>query len=174
MCVAKLLRPDLYVRALEEVDLDWLAERGVKGVLVDVDNTLVPWKSREVSEAKKEWIARAKERFGGVCLLSNTIFGKRLKYLGETLGLAYVSRWGLGRKPSSGGLRAALAILGVEPSQAVMIGDQIFADVWAGKNGGVTTVLVDPEDPEKEFPSTRALRIFERGLRRRWAKELRG
>jgi len=39
--VAKLLRPDLYVRALEEVDLDWLAERGVKGVLVDVDNTLV-------------------------------------------------------------------------------------------------------------------------------------
>jgi len=81
---------------------------------------------------------------------------------------------GPGEKAVVGGLRAALEILGVEPSQAVMIGDQIFADVWAGKNGGVTTVLVDPEDPEKEFPSTRALRIFERGLRRRWAKELRG
>ena len=158
---------------MEDVDLDWLAERGVRGLLLDVDNTLVPWKSREVTEAKKEWVARAMERFAGVCLLSNTIFGKRLKYLSETLGIGAVRRWGMGRKPATGGLKAALEILGVGPSEAAIIGDQIFADIWAGKNGGLTTVLVDPEEPDKEFPSTRMLRVFERGLRRRWAKEMR-
>jgi putative phosphatase len=168
--LARKLRPDLCVKALEDVDLDWLAARGVRGVLLDVDNTLVPWKSREVTDAKRAWVEGAKERFG-VCLLSNTIFGHRLKYLGDMLGIGYVGRWGLGRKPFLGGLRVALRTIGVEAPRAVMIGDQIFADIWAGKNGGLTTVLVDAVNPHAEFPSTRLVRFFERGFRRRWAEE---
>jgi hypothetical protein len=170
MCLARRLRPDLYVDGLEDVDLGWLEARGVRGILIDVDNTLVPWKSRDVGEAKREWLRRAKEKFG-VCLLSNTIFGHRLKYLGEALGIDYVGRWGLGRKPGLGGLRAALRKMGVGASEAVMIGDQIFADILVGKRGGLTTVLVSPVDPGNEFFSTRIARLFERGLKKRWAEE---
>ncbi len=173
MTPAEQLKPDLLLHALEDLDLDLLASRGIRGIILDVDNTLTRWRSHEVLPQKAAWIERARQRFA-LCLLSNTIFGRRLRTLGESLGIPYLGFWGLSRKPSPRGTRAALRALGVEAAHACIVGDQVFADILAGKRCGLFTVLVDPVDPSSEFISTRLVRFFERPLRRAWAESEEG
>ncbi|MCD6352542.1 MAG: YqeG family HAD IIIA-type phosphatase [Armatimonadetes bacterium] len=171
--LARWLKPDLYVQAVEDVSLDWLADRGVEGVLLDVDNTLTRWRSHDIPEARRAWVEAAKQRFS-VCLISNTIFGRRLKALGAALDVPYVGRWGLGRKPSPAGVRAALKLAGVPAERACLIGDQVLTDILGGKLCGLLTVLVEPVDPASEFVVTRIARFIERPLRGAWRQELQG
>ncbi len=170
MSLARWLRPDLLVHALEDIEFDWLQDRGVRGLLLDVDNTIVPWRSREIPPQKRAWIDEAKKRFS-VCLLSNTIFFDRIRYLSDELGVSFVARAFWGRKPFPGGFRAALARIGVPANEAAMIGDQVFADILGGKIVGCVTILVDPVAPGNEFLGTRLVRWVERTLRERWWAE---
>jgi len=153
-------KPDLIVDRLEDLDQQMLLDRGIKGVLLDRDNTLTPWGSREVSPARREWIERAKAHFK-LCIVSNTIKGKRLSAVGADLGLPVVARWGLGRKPFGGGIRAALKITGTRPAESVIVGDQIFADILGGNRVGLLTVWVPPLN-QHEFVSTMCMRGAER------------
>ncbi|MBC7288214.1 MAG: YqeG family HAD IIIA-type phosphatase [Armatimonadetes bacterium] len=164
------MRPDLLVHAIEEIDLDWLHARGVRGLLLDVDNTILAWRSRTIPDAKRAWIEAAKRRFR-VCLLSNTIFMDRIRYVSRELGVDFVARAIFGRKPWSGGFRAALRKLGLQPQEAAMIGDQVFSDILGGNCVGCITVLVDPVDPRSEFIVTRLVRYAEAPLRRKWWQE---
>ncbi len=164
------LKPDLIVRGVENVDLEELWQRGIRAIILDVDNTLTAWRSEHIPAEKLQWIQRAKQRFK-MCLLSNTIFMRRLRRLGERLGIPYVGRWGLGRKPFRGGVSHALALMGADPRHTAIIGDQVFADVLAGKRMGMLTILVDPVAPEREMVLTRFWRVLERPLRRVWAEE---
>ena len=170
MTLARWLRPDLLVHAIEEIDFDWLEGRNVRGLLLDVDNTIVPWRSREIPDEKRSWIEQAKSRFA-VCLLSNTIFMDRLRHIASELGVDFVARAFCGRKPFPGGFREALRRIDIPASQAAMIGDQVFADVLGGKLVGCVTVLVDPVSPTNEFIGTRIVRCVERRLRERWWTE---
>lgn len=162
----ELLRPDMYVASLEGVDLDALAARGIKGLLIDRDKTLTAWRSREVSAARREWVAAAKERFS-LCVVSNTIFYRGVRAVGDSLGIPVVIRWGLGRKPLPGAFRAGLRQIGVAPAEAAMIGDQLFTDIAGAKLQGLFTVLVEPVHGP-EFPGTELIRPLERMLLRRW------
>jgi len=155
-----VFRPNQYVVALEDIDLDALAEAGIKGLLIDRDKTLTAWRSREVSPAKRQWIERAKERFS-LCLVSNTVFVKGIRAVAEDLGISVVCGWGLGRKPLPGAIRAALREMNVEPREAAIIGDQLFTDILGGNLLGLYTILVKPV-PGKEFPGTCLTRILER------------
>lgn len=162
----ELLRPDLYVASLEDVDLDALAARGIKGLLIDRDKTLTAWRSREVSAARRAWVAAARERFA-LCVVSNTIFYRGVRAVGDSLGVPVVARWGLGRKPFPGAFRAGLAQIGVAATEAAMIGDQLLTDIAGAKLQGLFTVLVEPVQG-REFPGTELIRPLERMLLRRW------
>jgi HAD superfamily phosphatase (TIGR01668 family) len=152
--------PDRCTGGLEDISLDELWAEGYRAILLDLDNTVTAWKSCEVPAAKAEWIGRAKERFG-VCIVSNTIRGERLKRLAAGFGIEHVARWWRGRKPSPQGLREAMARLASTPEQTVMIGDQVLTDIWAGRRAGVHTILVAPISPV-EFAGTKITRFFER------------
>lgn len=168
---AEKLRPDAVFRRVEDINPDWLAAQGIRAVLLDLDNTLTAWRSEELPESKRQWVEELKTRFG-VCLVSNTVFGGRLRRVGQRLGIPVVGRWGLGRKPGTGGLRDAMRLLGAKPEETVMIGDQVFTDVLAGKRAGVMTILVEPVDRRREFFGTRLARLRERGLWERWWAEV--
>lgn len=170
MILARWLRPDLLVRAIEEIDFEWLKAHGVHGLLLDVDNTIVPWRSREIPAEKRQWIEEAKKQFA-MCLLSNTIFMDRIRYLAQELAVPFVARAFWGRKPFPGGFRAALSRIGLPPEQVAMIGDQVFADVLGGKIVGCVTVLVDPVAPGNDFIATKLVRGIESRLRRRWWRQ---
>ena len=156
----ELFRPDQYVSALERVDLDELADMGIRGLLVDRDRTLTAWRSRQLSPEKREWLAAARERFS-VCIVSNTLFRRGVQALAQELGVPAVCRWGLGRKPFRGAIREALRIIDVQPAEAVMIGDQLSTDILGGNRQGLHTILVRPV-PGPEFCTTRVTRVFER------------
>jgi len=158
-------RPDIIVSRMEDLDQDDLWDRGIRGIVLDLDNTLCFWGGTEVSPGRRAWVERAKERFA-VCILSNTYKSRRLRRVGEDLGLPALARWGLGRKPYRGGFRAALKLTGTRPEETVMIGDQVFADVLGGNRYGMLTVWV-PKISAHEFISTRLVRGLERFVLRR-------
>ena len=167
----ELLAPDQVARSVSEIDLDALAVRGTEGLIIDVDNTLiagtrdVPCNAIGLDEATRSWLSRAKSMFR-LCLLSNSVRGRRARQLAEELGIPGVSVWGLGRKPLRGGVWAALRQIGTAPEHTAMIGDQLLTDVLAGNRCGLYTIWVERISP-REFIGTRANRIIEGWCARR-------
>lgn len=164
-------RPDIIVDRLEHLDQQELLRRGIKGVLLDLDNTLCAWGQREISEPRRAWLEQAKRDFR-LCIVSNTFKGgKRLCAVGADLGLPTVARWGLGRKPFAGGIKAALRTTGTAPAQTAIIGDQIFADILGGNRLGLLTVWIPPLD-RSEFLTTQCIRGAERKVLERLGCEI--
>lgn len=139
-----------------------LVAKKISAVLLDLDNTLVNWKSREVEEETHAWIDECKSLGLKLCLVSNTRNPSRLAALSEVFGIPYAK----GRmKPSRDAFQDALRIVGTEPSETAMIGDQMFTDVWGGNRLGLITILVRPRHP-REFFGTKVSRILERVISR--------
>ena len=149
------LVPAEAVEALWDIDLDGLRSRGVTAILVDLDNTITPWRSLEVPDRIGEWLEAAKQQFR-VCMVSNTSKLKRLSILRERLGIE-----GLGFVSKPWGMRRAMRKLEVEPEEAVVIGDQLLTDVLGGNMAGAHTVLVKPLSSD-EFFATKLTRLVER------------
>lgn len=118
-----------------------LADRGIKLVLADLDNTLVPYKvtcpPAEVIAWKEELGAAGITLF----LLSNSRKPGRAKAFAEQLGIPYQGHSG---KPKKAGYLKAMERMGVAPEETVMVGDQIFTDTLGANNAGVTPLLIRP------------------------------
>lgn len=154
-----LLCPTRYCpTGITEVSIADLQKAGVRAVLLDLDNTLVPWQGTEVPDGVQAWLDELRASGIRTYLISNTRFGKRLKMLSARFEIPYVRRaW----KPRKRGFEEAMQQLGVAPDETVMIGDQMFTDVLGGNRMGLTTVMVRPM-ARREFLGTRVSRVFER------------
>lgn len=150
------LRPDAYFTGVTSVSAQWLAERGLSGVLVDLDNTLAPRDTHVVDRPTRDWLARLASAGVGVCVLSNN-WHSRVQKVGVELGLPVVGR---ALKPLPSGFRRAAAAIGRRADECAVIGDQIFTDVLGGNLTGATTVLVEPVS-KKDLPHTLLLRRLE-------------
>lgn len=157
----QLLRPfcpHFRVSSIQEISPERLRRTGFEAILLDLDNTLLPWRDMQIPLSTKEWIARCRDVGLKLCLVSNSRFRKRVQALSTELGIPYAE----GRlKPSVEGFLHALEIVGTLPERAVMIGDQLFTDVWGGNRVGLTTILVHPMHP-REFLGTKISRLLER------------
>ncbi|MFM9873665.1 MAG: YqeG family HAD IIIA-type phosphatase [Fimbriimonadaceae bacterium] len=141
------------LHALEEVDLDLLFASGKRLILLDVDNTLLPWKSEEIPQSTIEWLARARGLGFELCILSNTRNPERLGRLSEKLGVDFIRDK---FKPSPKMYYLALGKYGVDDSAAVMIGDQLMTDIWGANRAGIDAIWVKPI-AKHEFVGTRYL-----------------
>lgn len=157
-------KPDMIVGRMEHLDQDDLWNRGIRGLILDLDNTLCPWKSSEISPERMEWLQRARQRFS-MCILSNTIKYRRLRRVGEMIGIPGIGRWAWGRKPFCGGIKDALKIMGTTAEQSAIIGDQVFADVLGGNRCGLTTIWI-PRLDTREFITTQGIRRIEQRVLR--------
>ncbi|MCS7310224.1 MAG: YqeG family HAD IIIA-type phosphatase, partial [Armatimonadetes bacterium] len=135
-------------------------QQGIRAALLDLDNTLVPWQRVDIPREVRQWVEAMKRAGLRLCVVSNTRRRRRLEALAKRLGIDYVPR---AFKPRRFGLRQALQQLQVSPEQAVMIGDQLFTDVWGGNRMGVRTILVLPL-ARREFIGTKVTRFVERIL----------
>ena len=118
-----------------------LAEKGIRLVLADLDNTLVPYKVTEPSESVVAW-KRALEAHGiRLFLLSNSRKPGRAQRFAERLGVPCQGHSG---KPKKAGYLRAMERMGARPEETVMVGDQIFTDTLGANNVGVTPLLVQP------------------------------
>lgn len=155
--ILNLCRPNESVSCVTEIDLERLMHRGFKALLLDLDNTLLPWQSLEISSNVRNWIVKAGLLGFRVCIVSNTHDPKRLRQIAAQIGVECVHR---ALKPRSAGFDAALAKLGCARSEAVVVGDQILTDILGGNLAGMYTILVDPMHP-REFIGTKISRIAE-------------
>ncbi len=164
MCA--LLEPPILADAIWRVDLESLHAQGVRGLILDLDNTLVDWNRDYVRPEVRRWLEAARSLGMQRSLVSNAIRGARVKRIGAELGLPVVT-WAL--KPLPGGFRRAVSAMGATAASTCAIGDQVFTDILGGKLAGMRTVLLTPLSP-RESPHTRLIRLIERPLRRRWAR----
>lgn len=158
------LKPDLYLESVLELGVDRLRELGLDALLLDVDCTLKRYGEGQPSGEVCRWLADVRAAGVAVCLISNGRDG-RISRLAAALGLPFVSK---ACKPLARGCRAALRKLGAEPRRTAMVGDQVFADVMAGRRAGLTTILVRPIHPEEEPWFTRLKRPLEKWLLKRF------
>ena len=158
-----LFRPDRMAESVVDVDPAALIELGIEALLIDLDNTLVPWHRYEVSDATLEWLRSVEARGMKVCFVSNTRYPGRLKILAEKLKVPFVK----GRlKPRKSAFRPALELLNIAPERSAVIGDQVFTDILGGNRLGLYTILVRPLS-RREFFGTKISRVFERLILRR-------
>ncbi len=154
-----VFRPDGFAERLRAVSLDDLATRGFRGIIVDLDNTLVGYGHDRLDPADAAWIASARARGFGVCLVSNN-FNGRVTRVGSELGVPSVPS---ALKPLPRGFLAALRILGTSKRETVVVGDQLFTDVLGAKLVGLHAVLTEPLVPH-DWLGTRVLRMLERAI----------
>ena len=126
---------------ITDLDPAALARRGVKLVLADLDNTLVPYKATEPPPELVAW-KQALEAEGIILyLLSNSRKPGRAQAFAQKLGIPFQGHSG---KPRKAGYLRAMERMGCTPEQTVMVGDQIFTDTLGANNAGVIPLLVEP------------------------------
>ncbi len=134
--------PDLIVDKVQNIDLGVLKKKGIKGLILDIDNTLVPQYTKEAGEHVVEWIERVKSEGLIACIVSNASKNRVLKF-NERLKILAIHR---ATKPSSKAFIRAVKLMGIGLNEAAVVGDQIFTDVYGGNRLNMLTVLVRPID----------------------------
>ena len=137
----EILKPKVYVNSVYNIDLKKLKKiKKIKGIIVDLDNTLVAWGKKEVSQRIIDWVKEAKRLEFKLCIVSNTN-SKRVAELAKIFNIPYHSKY---FKPFSIAFNNGLKILDTKKTETVVIGDQIFTDMWGGNRLKLLTILVTP------------------------------
>jgi len=150
------LSPDAYLSSVHAIDLVDLAARGIRVLLLDLDNTLLPRDTNVVPDELKAWAAGLRERGFSVCLVSNN-WHERVHHVASELGFDLVDK---AIKPLPFAFRRALRLENAKASETCVIGDQLFTDILGGNMLGMRTILVAPLSAT-DLPHTLALRRLE-------------
>ena len=138
--------PDEYRESAYGLDYEGLRGQGYKGIIFDIDNTLVP----HGAPADEESIALfgRLRGLGYSCVLLSNNKEPRVKSFADEVGARYIYKAG---KPSSAGYRRAMELMGTDRTNTLFVGDQLFTDVWGAKNAGIRSILVKPINPKEEI-----------------------
>jgi len=162
----RFLTPHLQVASVCELSLERLRELQLESLLLDVDCTLKRYRDKHVLPEVGVWLDDLRSGGVGLCLVSNGR-GRRIARFAGQLELPFVAN---ALKPFPFGLRRAVRRMNFQRGRTAMVGDQLFADVIAGRLAGLTSILVQPIHPEEEPWFTRLKRPAERFLLRRMGK----
>lgn len=152
----QLFYPRQHLHSIFDLDPEHLRYLGIKGIITDMDNTLVPWNDRSVYPRLSRWLKNLQDKGFLLYIISNSTPRRGKKLAGE-LGIPAI--W-YAIKPRRRAFRRAIKEMGLSPSQVAVIGDQIFTDILGGNRLGLYTILVTPIC-DKEFIWTRLVRRLE-------------
>lgn len=138
--------PKEYVDSTYEIDFDSFAAKGYRGVIFDIDNTLVPH-GAPADERAKKLFAHLKEIGMDACLLSNNK-EPRVALFNRDAKVHTISKGG---KPNPKGYRRAMRMMGTDEYTTLFVGDQLFTDVWGANLTGLYSILVKPIHPKEEI-----------------------
>ncbi|MBO4411052.1 MAG: YqeG family HAD IIIA-type phosphatase [Lachnospiraceae bacterium] len=148
--------PDRREHSVYSMDFKKEYAEGIRGIIFDIDNTLVPQNAPVDSRA--EALFRVLREDGiETCLISNN--GEtRVKTFADDLGSHYVPN---AAKPSRKAYRKAMEVMGTDLTNTLFIGDQLLTDIFGAKRAGVRSILVDPVDPKSDLLRIRFKRKIE-------------
>ena len=159
------VRPTSFASRIHDISLDQLEADGVRGIIVDLDNTLVGYRHAAPDEEVAGWVHAAVARGIRVAVVTNN--GTQWAHdVAANLGAHCVARAG---KPSPRGFLKALEWLGTDKHATVVIGDQVFTDVLGAKLFGMKVILTEPIVVREQW-WMRVLRFFERIVHFRMTK----
>lgn len=138
--------PSEYYTSTYVIDFTEYYKKGYRGILFDIDNTLVPHNAPATEEAIR-LIHRLKEIGFGICLVSNNK-EPRVAEFNKPLDVKYIYKAG---KPKRSGYQKAMQLLGTDTTNTLFVGDQLFTDLWGANNAGITSLLVKPIDKKEEI-----------------------
>lgn len=142
----KRFYPNEYANSSYIINYEELYQKGYRGILFDVDNTLVSHGAK-ADERAKELINRLKNIGFHVCLISNNK-EERVRTFNDEVQVQYIYN---ARKPSRKGYQKAMDTIGTNKDNTIFIGDQIFTDVYGANRAGLKTILVKPIHPKEEI-----------------------
>lgn len=140
------LYPSEYLESTYAIDYEAMYEKGYRGIIFDIDNTLVGHGAPQ-NEQSLALFARL-SGIGYKCAVVSNNKEPRVASFAEPAGLFYVYKAG---KPGGKGYKAAAADMGLKPEETFCVGDQIFTDVWGANRAGLYNILVKPLGPETEI-----------------------
>lgn len=152
-----MFRPDYFASSLLTVPMGFLQDKGIKGLIIDLDNTLTNWNNEEINPQTVEWLLNLQRNDFKICIVSNNN-KSRIESTLRNLAIPFIAN---ALKPTKKSFFKAMEILGTNTNNTAIIGDQIFTDILGGKRVGIFTILVPPLS-RKEFMGTRIMRVLER------------
>ncbi len=132
--------PNQHEKSIFAITPEQLKQRGIKGIITDLDNTLVEWDREFATHEVIEWFALMKQHGLLVTIISNNN-EKRVKSFSDPLGIPFIFQ---ARKPFRKAFKKALQTMKLSKKEVVVIGDQLMTDVFGGNLYGLHTILVIP------------------------------
>lgn len=157
--------PSLQLNSIYDLDTHKLKERGIKGIITDLDNTLIDWNRPDATPELVEWFKQLREQGFRILVLSNNN-DERVRIFAKPHQIPYIAP---ARKPGKNAFKTALQRLELAPHEVVVIGDQLFTDILGGNRLGLFTILVTPTANTDAW-ITRFNRMMERIVLRRLRK----
>lgn len=138
--------PGEYLCSAYAIDYAKLYEQGYRGIIFDIDNTLVPHGAAADQKAERLF-AKLKKLGYQCCLLSNNK-EPRVKMFNKKIQVLYICN---AKKPHVANYQKAMERMGTDTGNTFFVGDQIFTDVWGANLAGIRTFLVKPINPKEEI-----------------------
>lgn len=161
----KVFFPEHFYDSIYEINLEYLKEDGIKAMILDLDNTIVARNSSIATDDLKNWLLEIEKEGFKACILSNN-WKQRVESIAAQVNLPLVAR---AAKPRKGAFKRALKVLETENNETVVVGDQIFTDVFGANLMGLRSILVLPMSCHEAY-HTRLLRHLERFVMKRWQR----
>ena len=139
--------PDYKFGSISDIDFNIFVKNGIRFAILDIDNTLVSYTLPYADERAKSFLKKLEDMGIKYAFVSNN-HKERVEKFAKEFGAFFVYDSG---KPLLFGVKRAMRFLGAKRENAVLIGDQVFTDVYAGKRAGLLTFMVDPIEA-KETP----------------------
>lgn len=158
--------PEYYFKAFNEASAEFLLGIGVKGIVLDVDNTLEPYENPLPGEHVKAWLSDLRDNGISAAIVSNN-GGERINFFNSELGLPVYYK---AKKPFKKNVLNAMRDMGTTKENTVLMGDQVFTDVWAAHNTGIRAILVPPINDKRDI-FTKFKRLLEKPILKKYKKQ---
>ncbi len=142
----KTFYPDDYIASTYVIPFEELYKKGYRGLIFDIDNTLVPH-GAPADERAITLFERLRKIGFDTCLISNNQ-ESRVKPFADRVGSKYVFD---AHKPSTKNYKKAMGLMKTSKENTLFVGDQLFTDVWGAKRTGMKSILVKPIHPKEEI-----------------------
>lgn len=143
-----LFKPTYVFNNVTEITVDFLNKHNIKGLLLDLDNTLTTHNNPVPPQSSLDWLDRMKESGIKMMIVSNNS-SERVQPFAKALGLHFVPN---GKKPLTFGYTQAIKEMGINKKNIAAVGDQIFTDILGSKLKGIRSLFVFPIEPENSLP----------------------
>jgi uncharacterized protein len=151
--------PNQHVKSIFQITPESLQQKGIKGIITDLDNTLVEWDRPNATPKLQDWFERMQKANIRITIVSNNN-KERVQAFSDPLNIPFIFQ---ARKPLVRAFHKAIRDMGLTKDETVVIGDQLLTDVLGGNRGGFHTILVVPVASTDGF-WTRFNRMVERRI----------